>query len=74
MYPNPSNNQVNVSFPFSNNIITISDLFGRELKQWKMESGKLKMVDVSFLQQGVYVVEIKDEKGNLIASEKLFKE
>jgi hypothetical protein len=74
LYPNPANNEVNISFPFSNNIITIYDLCGREVMQLKVENGELKMIDVGFLQQGVYVVEIKDEKGILIASRKLFKE
>lgn len=74
LYPNPAQNDVTVSFPFSSNIITIYDLYGREIHHFKIQNGNSAVLNVHSLQAGVYVVSIKDEKGNLIASEKLFKE
>ena len=45
IYPNPAQDEVMVSFPFSNNIITIYDLCGREVnafqhKKWKYCAAK----------------------------------
>jgi hypothetical protein len=73
-YPNPAKDEVTVSFPFSNNIITIYDLCGRAVKHFSIKNGNAAELNISSLHQGVYAVEIKDEKGIIIASEKLFKQ
>jgi hypothetical protein len=74
IYPNPAQDEVTVSFPFSNNIIAVYDLCGSEEQHFKIGYGNSAQLNIHSFQKGVYVVEIKDEKGNLIASGKLFKE
>jgi hypothetical protein len=65
---------LHVSFPFSNNIVTIYDLHGREVQHFSIKKENAATLNVHSLQDGVYVVSVSDEKGNVIRSKKLFKD
>lgn len=74
LYPNPSTDFVTVSYQFSGNILTLSDLTGRELEVLKVESGNSANLNTSFLSPGIYFVSVRNKEGSLITSEKLVKE
>jgi Secretion system C-terminal sorting domain len=71
--PNPPTEVVNISLPFSTVTIIISDLYGREQQHFEINSGNSTELNIHSLQNGVYIVSVRDNKGN-ISSEELFKE
>jgi len=65
VYPNPSTGSINVNF---NNItiqsVDIADLNGRVVNSLKVNSKSVEM-DLSTLQNGVYLMSISTEKGTV---------
>ncbi|MFT4601805.1 MAG: hypothetical protein ACI857_001988 [Arenicella sp.] len=70
MYPNPTNNMVSFNgLPDSFEII-VYDMSGRVVAL----DNNMSNIDVSYLQNGVYLVNVNNENGSTIFSEKLIKQ
>lgn len=70
MYPNPASNRISFSgLPDSYNI-TLYDMSGRMV----YSEANNNELDVSYLQNGVYLVDIRDETGISLYTNKLIKE
>jgi uncharacterized repeat protein (TIGR01451 family) len=63
LYPNPINNQLNISSKtsFEKATITVSDLLGRTIIKAENQSGKLIQMDWTAIKEGYYIVEIKEK-------------
>lgn len=75
IYPNPSNEVITISLDESLNkkfVYTITSLSGRLLDKGKIKSNK-QSVDLTRFVSGVYVLNIYDKNGDIIASEKIIK-
>ncbi|MCG8574888.1 MAG: T9SS type A sorting domain-containing protein [Flavobacteriales bacterium] len=70
MYPNPTTNQLNFTGLPDQFALSIFDMSGRLVHQSLNETSIL----VSDLETGVYVVDIRDENGQSLYSDKLIKE
>lgn len=66
VYPNPSNGIVTIAAasPLTNATITVVDLNGRILLTQKEANLSLKTIDMQFLTNGVYILDIKSEVGS----------
>jgi len=75
IYPNPANNNVNVSVPSAfNGTIQIADLNGKVIKQLSVNSsfGEMLNINIAELASGIYTLTITSENG--ISATKLVKE
>lgn len=71
IYPNPASCSINISIPQNGNkIILIYDLAGKKVVEI-ISSEKKFNVDRKNLSNGIYLLKILDEKGNLIGRTKL---
>lgn len=70
MYPNPTNSEFNLVGLPNNAVVTLYDLSGRAVHSVSNES----TINVDFLQTGIYLVDVRDEEGNSVFTEKLIKE
>jgi hypothetical protein len=61
VYPNPAVNEINIEIPtpFANSIIVIRDLSGRVVHSSATQNAARKTIDISYLSNGVYLMEIK---------------
>lgn len=76
IYPNPSNDIITISFGLNvsnKNTYTINTLSGSLVELGKLKSKKTSL-DITGLSSGIYVLNICDKKGTIIASEKIVKE
>lgn len=64
LYPNPASSQITLSFaePFSGQVI-INDMMGRVAQKYYIQNERLRELDVSKLEAGVYILNTKDERG-----------
>ena len=64
LYPNPTKNTISIHLPENENYqienITITNLLGQNIIE---NSKNIKNIDVSSLQKGIYIVELKTDKG-----------
>jgi len=64
IYPNPTNNIINISTPNENiNQINVYDMLGSLLKSQKGNSDK-EQVSIQELPNAIYLLEVKTDKGN----------
>lgn len=72
LYPNPANTTVTIDVPATvqNPRATILDLSGREVSASVSLSGN-KTLDVSELPAGMYFVQVRDENGTMIGTQRL---
>ncbi len=68
IYPNPTHDYVNIEAPMKVNA-TIRDMQGRTV----LIATEAKQIDISSIADGVYMILISDEKGNLLRMDKLVK-
>ena len=63
IYPNPAQDLVTISFNSdnNNNEVSIYNISGKLLFQ-QTESGKKRTIDVSFLEKGIYILQIKNKE------------
>ena len=66
-YPNPFTNQITIVNPI--NQITIYDFKGQVV----FESNNQSSIDLSHLSNGIYIIKIQDENGNILGLEKVVK-
>jgi hypothetical protein len=69
MYPNPSEGELNFSGTAENFTVSIFDMSGRMVHQSMNEVS----LDISHLNSGVYLVDLRDENGSSFFSDKLVK-
>ncbi len=69
VFPNPTNDVLNLTFEGENFTVQVSDLLGRTVLEGKNE----KVLNVSALPTGQYLLRILDQKGKLVAREKFVK-
>lgn len=67
VYPNPAKDIVNVQSPAGAEMITISDMTGREVLKIDAVGRELVRADVSQLQQGLYIVRCVLRDNSIIA-------
>lgn len=72
LYPNPTTNELTLSFPkeMKDALISISDMAGRKVYS-KTASGTSFLVDVRSLPSGTYIIKVQE--GNRIYSEKFIR-
>jgi hypothetical protein len=76
VYPNPVQDELNVEFAIAGKYnITITDIVGRVLdsKHVLMSTGK-ETLPMGQLPAGIYLIQIADEKGNVILKDKIIKQ
>ncbi|MBC8486931.1 MAG: T9SS type A sorting domain-containing protein [Bacteroidetes bacterium] len=74
IYPNPTTNKLFIEMQNRQDvIISIFNSLGQIVYTAKIETDN-KTINISGLQKGLYFVEIKDLKGNIMLSEKIIKE
>ena len=75
IFPNPADNMVNVALPDSVNVtralITLSDIYGRQLKKVTTVSS-VNPISLSGLAAGIYLVQVYDGK-KLVSTSKIVK-
>lgn len=72
VYPNPSNNLINITSPEQNiESITVTDLNGRIVKSTELNNTAKAIIDLSDLSDGVYMLNIS--ANNHIATQKIIK-
>lgn len=72
VYPNPSNNLINITSPEQNiESITVTDLNGRIVKSTELNNTAKAIIDISDLSDGVYMLNIS--ANNHIATQKIIK-
>ncbi len=69
LYPNPVKDILNIKTTIEYKEVDILDLTGKRLL-----TSKQKIIDISFLNNGAYIVRIKDKKGMVIKTERIMKE
>ncbi len=65
--PNPSSEEINIQFPESIKVETISiyDVLGKEVFTKKIETSETELVLKPNLTKGIYILEVSSEKGRL---------
>ena len=66
IYPNPTSSKVYIVNEFE--IVRFYDIFGRELLQSKSNE-----LDLSDLQNNIYMITLEDNNGDIIAAGKIIK-
>lgn len=69
IYPNPATGYIYTNAPTGSNI-TITGIDGKILVQQKTDA---TAINISYLENGIYLVKIADENGNILKIEKLLK-
>ena len=63
LYPNPTQNELNIESPYEIERITISDIIGVTKKSLNVKGNKI-VVPISDLEKGTYLVSIRSSEGN----------
>ncbi len=72
LYPNPADNILEICFtnPMEG-ILSVFDILGNTAMKEKLNGSTIFKLNVTNLQNGMYIINFKDEKGNNIKTEKL---
>ena len=62
VYPNPSSKEINISSQYIINSIEILSTLGQKVYKEKINTTN-KTIDISALNKGIYIIELKTEKG-----------
>lgn len=71
-YPNPTNGDLNISIEITNFTVEIYGPQGKHLKLVKSENNEITL-SFNWLSNGIYLVLIKDENGNIVVTRKILK-
>jgi hypothetical protein len=75
IYPNPAQNEVFISGSFPTNAkVSISNLLGQEVLRENLDINRQTAVSLQDISKGIYMLNILNEKGAILHSEKLVKE
>jgi|GEM_PF-5746236 len=72
MYPNPVRDYLRISVPGTNLNLTIYNLLGEEIFKENLIF-KESEIDLSFLEEGLYFIDIMDEKNKVLSISKIIK-
>ena len=69
IFPNPAQNEITIQNPIAttNSLISIRNIQGQELIKENINQNSISKIDISNLDNGVYFIELKNEKGNYIS-------
>jgi hypothetical protein len=73
VYPNPANEQLNISIPALGEAVTVSiyNLNGQVVKTTQLEGNMITPIDISTLSGGMYLVRIVSAEGTLRVTKKI---
>ena len=75
IYPNPAQNEVFISGSFPTNAkVSISNMLGQEVLRENLDINRQTAVSLQNISKGIYMLNILNEKGAILHSEKLVKE
>ena len=63
LYPNPTTGEVQINAAFET--LTVHDLTGKRVLQLRGDFEAGQRLDMSTLERGLYLVQIKDNSGNM---------
>ena len=66
IYPNPANDRLTIATEANVEEIAIYDIYGRTVSQQDNKSTSQQVVDVANLETGIYFINIKTDKGNVV--------
>jgi len=66
VYPNPANNEINISTPIKNATYTFTNMYGELVSK-----GKSPKINTSALANGIYFITLFDEQQNMVGTEKV---
>ena len=73
--PNPSEEQLNLIFPeYSDYLIEVFDLKGNKILYFKIDNSKQHLLDISSLEKGIYLINIKSLSSFKAITHKIIKE
>jgi len=74
-FPNPSEEQLNLIFPeYSDYLIEVFDLKGNKILYFKIDNSKQHLLDISSLEKGIYLINIKSLSSFKAITHKIIKE
>lgn len=73
IYPNPSCDAINITTTLDSFSYSILDKLGKNLLIQKSQN-KTETINTDFLDDGIYFIQIMDEKGKILKIEKLIKD
>lgn len=74
-FPNPSEEQLNLIFPeYSDYLIEVFDLKGNKILSFKIDNSKQHLLDISSLEKGIYLINIKSLSSFKEITHKIIKE
>jgi uncharacterized repeat protein (TIGR01451 family) len=73
VYPNPANEQVNISLPFGSDGYTVEalDFTGRKVMTWDKLSAGTSVLNTSKMKSGIYILKLTDSNGMHVANMKV---
>ena len=66
IYPNPANDRLTIATEANMEEIAIYDIYGRTVRQQVNETTSQQVIDVADLENGIYFINIKTDKGNIV--------
>ena len=66
IYPNPASDRVTIATEVRVEEIAIYDIYGRTMRQQVNETTSQQVIDVADLENGIYFINIKTDKGNIV--------
>ena len=66
IYPNPVKNELTIATELRVEEIAIYDIYGRTVRQQVNKTTGQQVIDVADLENGIYFINIKTDKGNVV--------
>ena len=66
LYPNPVKNELIIATEMNVEEIAIHDIYGRTVRQQVNKTTGQQVIDVADLENGIYFINIKTDKGNIV--------
>ena len=66
LYPNPANDVLSLATEMNVKEVSIYDIYGRTVRQQVNKTTGQQVIDVADLENGIYFINIKTDKGNVV--------
>ena len=66
IYPNPVEDELTIATEANVEEIAIYDIYGRTMRQQVNKTTGQQVIDVADLENGIYFINIKTDKGNIV--------
>ena len=66
IHPNPANDKISIATELNVEEIAIYDIYGRTVRQQVNKTTGPQVIDVADLENGIYFINIKTDKGNIV--------